>query len=59
MPYENELIKAVQTNDEKGVLNALLKGANVNAVDAYHNVLDIAIKNNNAKIVKLLFEKVF
>ena len=57
MPYENELIKAVQTNDEKGVLNALLKGANVNAVDAYHNVLDIAIKNNNAKIVKLLFEK--
>ncbi len=57
MPYENELIKAVQSNDEKGVLNALLKGADVNAVDTYHSVLDIAIQNNNPKITKLLFEK--
>ncbi len=57
MPYETELIDAVKKNDSKRVEEVLKKGANVNAMDTYQSVFDIAVKNNNPQIVTLLLTK--
>lgn len=57
MTATQNLINAIRKNNIDDVLTALKNGANVNAEDGYQSILDIAIQNDNPKIVSLLLKK--
>ncbi|MBQ8250794.1 MAG: ankyrin repeat domain-containing protein [Alphaproteobacteria bacterium] len=53
----HDLLDAVRKNDYQRALHAVCMGASVNARDGYDTALDIAIENNNPKMVFLLIDE--